>query len=415
MLTVWDASVVTVGTPIKTPHTISIPFTSSTSVYSFVVTNVYTPTDHRDTDAFLADLHTVAPSAGSGWLVIGDFNLTRAPEDKNTAHFEHRLAAKFNTTVDSLALLELPLLDRLYTWSNKRAVPKLARLDQAFMNNDFAHLFPNSTLNSRIGATSDHVPLVHTIPTSIPNTFRFQFKNAWLKHPSFLPSVLPAWSEPFVPLDATGALVRRIKALRHAAKAWSKHHRARTVDLNNAIFIVLQLDIYEESRALSVGEQRLWEHCRDQMSLLISQCAAYWKQRGKFKVLCEGDANTKFFHARASCRAHRNTILDLEVDGALLLSHDAKVATLTAYYTGIVGGEAATTWGFDVDALYANAAHADPLPLIAAFSEQEAWAAIRAMDADSGRAPTASGQDSIEPPGKGQGRRDALPPHLPPR
>lgn len=156
------------------------------------------------------------------------------------------MAARFNEAIDALALLELPLLDRLYTWSNKRAEPTLARLDRAFINGGFAQLFPNSSLNSRFGATSDHIPLILTTPTSIPKSFCFQFKNTWLKHPSFLPSVLPAWSDAFVPLDATGSLVGRIKALRHCAKAWSKSHRACPEELSNASFIVLLLDVYEE-------------------------------------------------------------------------------------------------------------------------------------------------------------------------
>lgn len=169
--------------------------------------------------------------------MIGDFNLTRSSEDKNIANFDHRLADKFNVAISSLALIELPLLDRLYTWSNKHAVPTLARLDRVFMNGEFAQLFPNVVLNSRIVATSDHIPLILTTPTSIPKMFRFHFENAWLKHSSFLPSVLPAWSKVFVSSDATGGLVGWIKALWHTAKAWSKHHRIRPEELNNATFL----------------------------------------------------------------------------------------------------------------------------------------------------------------------------------
>jgi hypothetical protein len=59
-----------------------------------------------------------------------------------------------------------------------------------FINGGFAQLFPNSSLNSRFGSTSNHVPLILTAPTSIPKSFRFRFENAWLKHPTFLPSIL---------------------------------------------------------------------------------------------------------------------------------------------------------------------------------------------------------------------------------
>jgi hypothetical protein len=63
------------------------------------------------------------------------------------------------------------------------------------------------------------------------------------------------------------------------------------------------LDVFEETRALSVGERRFRTLCRKEVGLIIVQQATYWKQRGKFRALKEGDANTKYFHATASCRA----------------------------------------------------------------------------------------------------------------
>ena len=78
-----------------------------------------------------------------------------------------------------------------------------------------------------------------------------------------------------MPSNATGGLVGRIKALRHGGKAWSKAHRARPDDYNNASFIVLLLDIYEESRVVSSGEQRLRDLCQDRLAVLIAQRATY--------------------------------------------------------------------------------------------------------------------------------------------
>jgi hypothetical protein len=51
--------------------------------------------------------------------------------------------------------------------------------------------------------------------------------------------------------------------------------------------------------------------------------------------------------------------------------------------TSILGGEVATTWSYDLDQLYAGAQRADPTPLIAPFSEQEALRAVHAMSMDS--------------------------------
>ena len=81
-------------------------------------------------------------------MAVGDYNLTCSPTDKNTVGFNWTLANKFNDLIDDLALIELPLLDCLYTWSSKREPPTLARLDRAFMNNNFCSQFPNTSLSS---------------------------------------------------------------------------------------------------------------------------------------------------------------------------------------------------------------------------------------------------------------------------
>jgi hypothetical protein len=38
---------------------------------------------------------------------------------------------------------------------------------------------------------------------------------------------------------------------------------------------------------------------------------AYWRQREKIRWIKEGDARTKFFHAHATLKHRRNTILAL--------------------------------------------------------------------------------------------------------
>lgn len=102
-----------------------------------------------------------------------------------------------------MPLLLIPfslLLDRLFTWSNKRDNPVLARLDRVFFNGDLEVAIPNTTLTSLPHATSDHTPLLVTMDTSIPKTRCFRLENAWLHDSSFL----PALTDPVG--DAAGAL-----------------------------------------------------------------------------------------------------------------------------------------------------------------------------------------------------------------
>jgi hypothetical protein len=112
--------------------------------------------------------------------------------------------------------------------------------------------------------------------------------------------------------------------------------------------------MFEEWRSLSAGECCLRQLCCDRLALFINQRAAYWKQCGKFRALQEGNANTKFFQARAAMRARHSQIHHLEINGVTLITHGDKMAALTNYYTSILGRVVTASWGLDLQALYAG-------------------------------------------------------------
>jgi hypothetical protein len=50
---------------------------------------------------------------------MGDFNLLRAPRDKSNNNFNPVEAIAFNDLINNQCVLEIPLLDRQFTWSNQ--------------------------------------------------------------------------------------------------------------------------------------------------------------------------------------------------------------------------------------------------------------------------------------------------------
>ena len=94
-------------------------FSATVDALFFTVTNVFAPCDAASRPAFFAELVSLTPQCSCPWLVLGDFNVARAPEDKNNDHFNVSAAELFNDTINDLLLQELTLLDRRFTWSNK--------------------------------------------------------------------------------------------------------------------------------------------------------------------------------------------------------------------------------------------------------------------------------------------------------
>jgi hypothetical protein len=53
------------------------------------------------------------------WLIVGDFNLLRAPENRNKPGGSVTGMFAFNAAISKLSLVELPLKGCKFTWTNK--------------------------------------------------------------------------------------------------------------------------------------------------------------------------------------------------------------------------------------------------------------------------------------------------------
>ena len=51
-------------------------------------------------------------------MVAGDFNLIYRDEDKNNTNYNRAMMGHFRRFINDLALKEIPLHGRKYTWSN---------------------------------------------------------------------------------------------------------------------------------------------------------------------------------------------------------------------------------------------------------------------------------------------------------
>lgn len=392
IVTAWNEAQLTLVSSHVSTYSLTCVLSYAAADIQLTLTNVYGPSDHSYTSAFLDELRDLAPLVSGAWLLAGDFNLIRDPSEKNNDNFDASRANAFNLAIHDMTLLELPLLDRSFTWSNQREYPVLARLDRAFLNSELDAIAPNTTLTSLSHATSDHTPLLITIDTSIPTTRCFRFENAWLHDPSFLPMLRSVWhaGSALAGGGAVGELAARLKDTRRAAKVWSKNKHTPFL-INNCKFIIKLLDLLEEYRFLHAGEAMLRALCKEKLSLLLRARASYWKQRGKVRVIRDADENTKFHHAHASHRLRQNQIKALEVDGARYTRHSDKARILDDHFTRLLGASVEPLWDFDVAEMYNGLAVVDPVPLTEPFTSSEALSAVKAMNQTSAPGPDGFG------------------------
>ncbi|CAM0870529.1 unnamed protein product [Alopecurus aequalis] len=389
ILSAWDENLFSQTGRFTTSSALSIDLLCRADSSSLRVTNVYGPCARAEKESFLSDIDTHAPTDDSPWIVLGDFNLSRAASDRNNRNFSLPEASLFNEFVNRLCLVDLPLRDRRFTWSNQRDSPTLVRLDWVFVNLAWNDRFPSSSLASLSRDSSDHVALIASISTAIPRSSVFRFKRSWSLHPAFRASISRAWGSAFR-TDATGRIVARLRRCRISCKLWTKRSRPAIQREQDARILINIIDLLEEHRVLSPPENLLRSLTMDALHTSIKERAIYWRSRAKIRYAIEGDENTGFFHASASCRRRRNTIASIEVDGVSLTSHQDKASALKTFYSALLGSPSSCNWTFDLASLYPSST---PLPasLSAPFLDDEIKLAFIRMNQNSSPGPDGFG------------------------
>lgn len=66
------------------------------------------------------------------WVLGGDFNLIKGPENRNKPGEEVTKMNMFNEAIVDLDLTDIPFSRRNFTWSNMQSDPLLVKLDWVF-------------------------------------------------------------------------------------------------------------------------------------------------------------------------------------------------------------------------------------------------------------------------------------------
>jgi hypothetical protein len=249
LVTAWDTNLFSLVRVVPSRHTLSLDLSSANDGSIFRFSNVYALCERVDKPLFLENLATHDPGDNTPWMIAGDFNLTRDPGDRNNANFSVTEAELFNETINNLGLIELPLRDRCFTWSNGRTSPTLIRLDRVFINHAWNECFPSSSLASISRDTSDHVALLASISTRIPRGGYFRYEPAWAIHERFRTSIVTAWSSTYRS-DPTAKVVARLRLCRSSCKRWQRRTPPRAQREKDCRLLINLLDLLEEGRPL---------------------------------------------------------------------------------------------------------------------------------------------------------------------
>jgi exonuclease III len=87
------------------------------------LTCVYGPQGNEAKIQFLQELREVRNICCGPWVVVRDFNLILEGEDKNNSNVDRAMMGRYRRWINDLALKEVPLHGRKFTWSNGVLIP----------------------------------------------------------------------------------------------------------------------------------------------------------------------------------------------------------------------------------------------------------------------------------------------------
>lgn len=263
VVTIWKSALFDGSLAFQNEYGLSVEFFSKHNNAHWVLTNVYAPCSHPAKRHFIRWFKNIQMPDNVDWLIVGDFNLCRSPDDRNQPGGSHSDMYLFNEAISHLGLVDIPLKGRKFTWSNKQLSPLLERLDWFFSSNAWTLTYPNTVALPLTMETSDHVPCAISVSTSIPKGHVFRFENHWMDFPDFLIIVQQHWCAPGHLTDAAKILSAKFKNLRTALKKWKSTLSNLKVALSNVKLILNFFLLIEEFRDLSIVEwnfKQLLEH-----------------------------------------------------------------------------------------------------------------------------------------------------------
>lgn len=216
----------------------------------------------------------------------------------------------------------------------------------------------------------------------------FWFEAFWPKVEGFLEVVALAWHGAGVEGDLCRRLDAKLRTTACSLKGWaaSKVGSVR-LQLAMARVVILELDVAQESRALSPMELALRSDLKVMTLGLASLARTIVRQKSRCRFLSEGDAKTRFFHLQNCHRWRKNYLHSFPHEGVLFSTDEAKSEAVFDYFNGVFGSRFQRSHSIDLERL--DLPRLDLSDLAAEFTDDEITRAVMETPAD--RAPGPDG------------------------
>ena len=308
--------------------------------FKFVLYSIYGPAQPQNKSAFLSELANTCSKEHLPYLIGGDFNIMRNPEDKSSVDFDPKWPTLFNAVIESLDLREIVMSGRQFTWAGPGDNPTFEKLDRVLVSTEWENQFPRTMVEPRDRNVSDHTPLVVSTGASTHQIRNrpFKFERGWLIRDGFYDLVANVWQSETSGSNPLERWQSKIRRLRQYLRGWAASTAGSYKKEKKTLLALLHdLDKKAETDCLSDQEINLKQYLKERLVTLLREEELKWYERAKVKSLLEGDANTRFFHLVANGKHRKQHIYRLEDDQGVVVGDDCLKSHITNYYKSLFG------------------------------------------------------------------------------
>ncbi|PWA52254.1 RNA-directed DNA polymerase, eukaryota [Artemisia annua] len=286
ILSVWDPKFLVKDTVMKDSNFLLVSGLLGDGNSRINIMNVYVPQSNTDKRNLWDKIIRVIQAGRGWWIIFGDFNAVREPDERKNSVFDPGCARDFNDFVEEAGLREFDLKGLKYTYLvNRCGEFKMSRIDRVFVCDNIFNKWSNAYVRALRRELSDHTLLLLSLVDTNFGLKPFRWFDSWLERPG-------------------------------CVEVWSKESRSKEKEEETRLKKEKEdLEVLMEQQELEEADFWVWSECTKCLQEIEFYRSRDFRQKSRVKWASLGDENSSYFHNVVKGRQARNAIPSLEVRG----------------------------------------------------------------------------------------------------
>ncbi|TYK13822.1 LINE-1 retrotransposable element ORF2 protein [Cucumis melo var. makuwa] len=180
------------------------------------------PSNANTNDEFWNELKILHSLCSPIWMLAEDFNIVRWPSKTNAKSLDKKNMTILNNIIQDFGLVDPPLSNNSYTWSNLRTDPIYSRLDRFLYIKDWESTFKVHHSKTMQRTVSDHFLITLESHHITWGPCPFRLNNASLNEKDFTKNFPTWWENTKIEGHPGYSFIQRLKILATRIKDWQK-------------------------------------------------------------------------------------------------------------------------------------------------------------------------------------------------